>query len=319
MPADSQPLVTVVTPVYNGEKYLVECIESVLRQTYVNWEYVIVNNCSKDRTLEIAEGYAARDPRIRVHTNTEFVDVIRNHNIAFRQVSPASRYCKVVQADDWLFPECLAAMTALAEANPRVGIVGSYTLWNDRVKCDGLPYPSTVIPGREVARLNMLREINVFLSPTVLMIRSDILRSRGSFYVEPHLHADVEACYETLRSSDFGFVHQVLSFVRRHSESMTSTAARELDTIPLANLTMLVQYGRHFLDAAEYPKVLDAFVEKHYRMLAFDFVESPGADRERVIEHHARGFREIGLAFDRGRLRQAMWRLRIKAWLRGRG
>ena len=61
-----QPLVSVVTPVYNEEKNLAECIESVLAQTYPNWEYVIVNNCSTDRSLQIAESYAAQDKRIRV-------------------------------------------------------------------------------------------------------------------------------------------------------------------------------------------------------------------------------------------------------------
>ena len=48
------PLVSVLTPVYNGEDYLAECIESILAQTYRNFEYTIVNNCSKDRSLEIA-------------------------------------------------------------------------------------------------------------------------------------------------------------------------------------------------------------------------------------------------------------------------
>ena len=55
MKLPKEPLVSVVTPVYNGEKYLEECIESVLNQTYKNWEYIILNNCSTDRTLEIAE------------------------------------------------------------------------------------------------------------------------------------------------------------------------------------------------------------------------------------------------------------------------
>src|SRR2546429_323872 len=107
MPSRYEPLVSVVTPVYNGESYLCECIESMLAQTYTNWDYTIVNNCSSDRTLEIAQSYAAREPRIRVHSNTAFVRVIENHNIGFRLISPESKYCKVVAADDWIFSTCL--------------------------------------------------------------------------------------------------------------------------------------------------------------------------------------------------------------------
>src|SRR5512146_3249684 len=110
MTAGPEPLVSVVTPVFNGEKYLRECVDSVLAQTYTNWHYVIVNNCSTDRTLEIAQEYAARDSRIRVVNNREFVGVDANHNNAFREISPDSKYCKVVAADDWIFPECLERM-----------------------------------------------------------------------------------------------------------------------------------------------------------------------------------------------------------------
>ena len=126
-----EPFVSVVTPVYNGEAFLVECIESVLKQTYQNFEYIIVNNCSKDRTLEIAKAYAQKDRRIRVHDNTEFVAVIANHNLAFRQISPQAKYCKIVSADDWLFPDCIKQLVAVAEANPSVGIAGCYQLSGD--------------------------------------------------------------------------------------------------------------------------------------------------------------------------------------------
>ena len=98
------PLVSVVTPVYNGAEFLADCIESVLRQSYSNWEYIIVNNCSKDGTLEIARRYAQQDPRIRVHDNETFLGVIENHLLAFSLMSPAAGYCKVVSADDLMFP-----------------------------------------------------------------------------------------------------------------------------------------------------------------------------------------------------------------------
>src|SRR5258708_13357028 len=82
-----EPLVSIVTPVYNGEQYLSECIESVLSQTYTHWDYVIVNNCSTDRTPDIAREYAARDARIRIHSNETFLRVIENYNIAGRHAS----------------------------------------------------------------------------------------------------------------------------------------------------------------------------------------------------------------------------------------
>ena len=71
-----QPLVSILTPVYNGADYLAECIESVLQQTYQNYEYIIVNNCSTDGTLQIALDYALKDKRIRVLNNEKFVGVI---------------------------------------------------------------------------------------------------------------------------------------------------------------------------------------------------------------------------------------------------
>lgn len=152
-----QPLVSVVTPVHNGEKYLVECIESVLAQTYQHWEYVIVNNKSSDRSLDIAQEFAQKEPRIRIIDNSEFLPIVRNQNHALRMISPGSKYCKVLHADDWLFPECLERMVAIAEGNPSVGIVGAYRLDDVWVNLDGLPYPSTVVPGRQICWASLVR------------------------------------------------------------------------------------------------------------------------------------------------------------------
>lgn len=63
------PLVSIVTPVYNNAEYIAECTESVLAQTYQNWDYTIVNNCSTDKAAEIGRRYAAEDTRIRIHGN----------------------------------------------------------------------------------------------------------------------------------------------------------------------------------------------------------------------------------------------------------
>src|SRR5260221_13190246 len=158
MNIEEQPLVSVLTPVYNGGNFLAECIESVLSQTYQNFEYIIVNNCSQDRNLEIAQQYAAKDRRIKIHNNETFVGVIDNHNLAFGLMSAQARYCKVVSADDQIFPDCISHMVELAEANPSVGIVGCYQLSGGVVRWQGFRYPAFVVPGRELGRQFLLQE-----------------------------------------------------------------------------------------------------------------------------------------------------------------
>jgi glycosyltransferase involved in cell wall biosynthesis len=294
MDVQSQPLVSVLTPVYNGEKYLAECIESILAQSYQNWEYIIVNNCSTDRTLEIAQGYAKKDPRIRIHNNHEFVGMIQNHNIAFRQIASASQYCKMVHADDWLFPECIMQMVKVAEAHPSVGIVGAYRLDGTRIGLDGLPYPSTVVSGREICRRSLLlKGAYVFGSPTSLLIRTKLIRNRETFYNESNMHADKEACFDLLQSSDFGFVHQVLTYSRRHSEAATSFAER-FNTPLLGNLSILTKYGSIYLSREEYDACLAHHMKRYYRFLGQSFLWK--RDKKTLI-YHKNGMKQLGYSF----------------------
>src|SRR5436190_1534593 len=97
-------LVSVVTPVYNGARYLAECIESVLAQTYDELEYVICENHGTDETPAIVARYARADARIRVVSPERFLPQIANWNFAVRQISAASAYEKFVHADDTIAP-----------------------------------------------------------------------------------------------------------------------------------------------------------------------------------------------------------------------
>jgi glycosyltransferase involved in cell wall biosynthesis len=104
IPRRQQPLVSVVTPVYNGVDYIAECIESVLNQTYGNWEYLIVDNCSTDGTLEIAQGYENRDPRLRVVTASEFVGQIENKTGPSARSRPAASTARFFTPTTGFFP-----------------------------------------------------------------------------------------------------------------------------------------------------------------------------------------------------------------------
>jgi glycosyltransferase involved in cell wall biosynthesis len=268
MSGANEPLVSVVTPVYNGEKFIAECIDSVRAQTYANFEHIIVNNCSTDATVRIAEDYAARDPRIRIHNNTAFVSALENHNLALRLIAPESRYVKIVQADDWIFPECIARMMAVALEHPSVGLVSAYRLEGDEVTLDGLAYPSTFLPGAEICRRTLLTDLYVFGSPTSLLMRADLVRSRPAFYDEAtfSLEADRAACYDMLRTSDFGFVHQVLTCTRRHHDQLTTTSIG-LKTWSVTRIRILDRYGPVYLAGPEYSARRRDLMTKHLRLI----------------------------------------------------
>jgi len=298
----SEPLVTVVTPVYNTEKYLEACIESVLGQTYRNFEYLIVDNQSQDESLAIARRYAELDDRIRVHSNETFLAQMPNWNHALRLIAPDSEYCKVVHADDWLFPTCLEKMVACARNHPTVGIVGAYRLDEIHVNLDGLPYPSHCTPGKELARLHLLGKLFVFGAPTSLLLRCDVVRGRDPFYEEGNPHADVEACLALLRTTDFGFVHEVLTYTRRHNESATSMVKR-LGTNQLARLQALEDHGPYFLAPDELVRRRREASGDYYRFLARQLLAQQGRE---FWQYHRHGLERMGRPLSYARLGVAL-------------
>jgi hypothetical protein len=248
-----------------------------------------------DRTLEIACHYAQRDTRIRVHNNHEFLGLMPNWNHALRQLSAHSRYCKVLHADDWLFPDCLTRMVEVAEAHAAVGIVGAYRLCGDDIDLDGLPYPSTIVSGREICRSFLrltsgLGGVWVFGSPSSLLIRSDLIRQRDPFYNEANLHADTEVCFELLQHADFGFVHQVLTYTRKHSDAVSSFSD-EFRTYILGNLLVLKKYGPIFLSEAEFKDCLRRKMDQYYDFLGKNILRLRGKG---FWKYHRNGIKNLG-------------------------
>jgi glycosyltransferase involved in cell wall biosynthesis len=307
-----EPLVSIVTPAYNEAEYLAECIESVLRQTYQNWDYTVINNCSTDSTLQIASSYAARDPRIRVVTNDRFLPAIGSHNAAMRRISTASKYCKVVLGDDWLYPECLTRMVAIAEQYPNVGIVGAYVLEGNRVICSGLPYTKTVLSGREVCRRHMLEELYLFGSATSLLFRADLVRSNDPFFNESNIHADTEVCFKILRQSDFAFAHQVLTYTRVRPKSV-GAASKALSTDLSGTLQILLTHGAEYLDGGEFAGRLRKHLDAYYDFLAVSVLRR-GRDAT-LWEYHKRKLIETGVGFSRVRVASALLRRMAKTIL----
>ncbi|HET7539703.1 MAG TPA: glycosyltransferase [Polyangiaceae bacterium] len=263
-----EPRVSVVTPFYNTVDYIAEAIDSVLAQSHGNFEYLLVNNKSTDGSREVAQKYASQDSRIKLFDNDTFVSQIDNYNGALRHIGADSKYVKVVQADDLIFPDCLRDLVEVAERDPRIGLVSSYYLNGIDPRGKGLPHDTWHLSGNETCRLMLTSECFVLGTPSVVLYRGDVVRARKAFYPTGYPNSDTAAAYEILRDHDFGFVHQIESFCRTQDESITSKRA-SYNPDPLDYLITLEQHGRRVLSSEEFERLSTRKWDYYYRFLAF--------------------------------------------------
>ena len=111
-------LVSIITPLYNGERFVGQTIESVLAQTYTDWEMIIINDGSTDNSLSVAESYAAKDPRIHVFSQPNGgCAAARNHGLR----EATGRYYAFLDSDDYWDPTFLEEQLAfMAEKNAAI-------------------------------------------------------------------------------------------------------------------------------------------------------------------------------------------------------
>lgn len=167
----TQPLVSVVMPNHNNENFLREAIESIINQSYHNFEIIIVDDCSTDSSWQIIQEFANKDKRIKAFRNEENMKIVRTRNKAFNEASKNSKYYAIFDSDDISMPERLEKQVEFLENNSDYAGVGSnlYIIGEKSEYIGKRDYPSTY----EDIRRNILF-YNPFPQP-VMMIRKNII------------------------------------------------------------------------------------------------------------------------------------------------
>jgi glycosyltransferase involved in cell wall biosynthesis len=218
--------VSIGVPVYNGEEFLREALSSIRNQTYKNWECNIINNCSSDKTFEIAEEFVKKDQRFKLHNYEEYLPVVQNWNRIADHISPGAEYLKIVQADDLIDPSFLEEMIKVMTQHPSIGMVSSYRIDSKVVKCDGLDLmEGNFYKGKDLLVKHLKEEVDISGSITTLLFRTRYLKQIPEFpklFNEKDLHCDTLLAFHFMNVSDVGFVFKVLSYTRWHKNAYTS-------------------------------------------------------------------------------------------------
>lgn len=170
---DHQPKVSVVITAYNREKYIAQAIESVLAQTFTDFELIIVDDCSRDNTVAIARSYVS-DPRVRIHVNDRNLGQFPNRNHAATYAR--GDFLKFHDSDDILYPHCLEVMVRALDSEPRaVFAVSCFKRWV------GGPCPVLSTPTQTYQRDLLGAEGIMWSAPGHLLFRTGVFRDLGCF------------------------------------------------------------------------------------------------------------------------------------------
>lgn len=222
------PQVSIVLPVYNGEKYLHESIDSILAQTFKDWELIIVDDCSTDRTSEIIKTYADRDSRIRVYRNDTNLKLPCSLNKGFEYA--AGKYLSWTSDDNMYLPTAIAEMTDYLDHNVDAAMVVADMCIFDNDTSDEC--------------ILSFDEKEVYVHNCVgacFLYRRDVIDIIGGYNPERFLVEDYDYWLRILfECGSIGHVDKCLYRYRNHGSSLTITRKKDVQSQLIQLLTTYI-------------------------------------------------------------------------------
>lgn len=257
-----QPLVVIATPVYNGEAFLRETMESVQAQTYPNLVHLVIDNASTDGTADIIADFMDAKIPVKCVKHETLLPQMANWNSTIEHIDPSAKWFRLLCADDLMMPNAVTEMVAIGESDSEIGVVGCIHDNNGEIEPPHWPEEQTVFEG-PAAQRRFFDNCGLIIAPHML-IRTDALRQTSPFFDEVNNAADTDAILRTLTDWKYGFCHQHLAHTRVHDATVTSVdvAPKKLYLFdwflylhryaesaygPIEGAAMKRRYRRHYL------------------------------------------------------------------------
>jgi glycosyltransferase involved in cell wall biosynthesis len=219
----STPAVTVLMPVYNAEAHLAEAVESILAQTFTDFEFLIIDDGSTDRTPDILKEYALRDSRVRLECNERNLQIAAtlNKGLALSAASLIAR----MDSDDIAFPERLERQITRFAAQPELVALGGGVCFIAEMgkrtgQCLDYPEDHNAIVGALWAHERNLAH------PTV-MFRTEAVKSIGGYRLLIAYAEDYDLWLRLSEVGQLGNLQEPVLLYRMRSSSVSSTKAKE--------------------------------------------------------------------------------------------
>jgi len=223
------PLVSIISPAYNHEKFIEDCIRSVIAQTYDNWEMIIIDDGSSDMTYLLASQWAAKENRIKLFTqkNIGIFRLGESYNFALKQ--SRGKYIAVLECDDIWLPEKLQIQVEMMEKNPQCVLswgqayLSSMDLSYNYYLAPLADNESHLFNNKPVGSF-LSKFIRTLIPAVTLLIRKDSLIGIGGFIQNFNLPlVDVPTTLELLMKGEFAFIDRPLGHWRIYPQQVTKT------------------------------------------------------------------------------------------------
>lgn len=243
--------VSVVTSIYNGEKYIAETIESIIHQTFTDWEYIIIDNASIDASAEIVESYAKRDSRIRFYRNQENIGISANMNQCFDLA--CGKYIARTDADDLSKSTRLEIQYQYMEDHPDIALVGCEMQYLD---ANQGRYPSNNdFVGLTSKEVRFSLPFVNFIPASSFFLRKEIIDINNIQHRSYQYSEDYALLLDVLRKGNIYSLPEELISYRLHGNQLTQSLDSTLQNketldVQLSFLDMLPQECREIFNVA---------------------------------------------------------------------